>query len=40
MKYSDPLRMWAIESGWTVAEIAAGLYMGLLEKQLGLHYND
>lgn len=25
---------WAIESGWTVAEIAAGLYMGLLEEDL------
>ena len=25
---------WAIESGWTVAEIAAGLYSGLLKEQL------
>ncbi|GIP33389.1 hypothetical protein [Paenibacillus sp. J2TS4] len=25
---------WAIESGWTVAEISAGLYMGLLEEKL------
>ncbi|WP_438347627.1 hypothetical protein ACP8HI_18380 [Paenibacillus sp. FA6] len=25
---------WAVESGWTVAEIASGLYMGLLEEKL------
>ncbi|WP_249315475.1 hypothetical protein [Bacillus sp. FJAT-49711] len=29
---------WAIESGWTVAEISAGLSMGLLEKQLAKFY--
>lgn len=29
---------WAIESGWTVAEIAAGLNMGLLAEQLMKHY--
>ncbi|GGD60175.1 hypothetical protein [Paenibacillus nasutitermitis] len=29
---------WAIESGWTVAEISAGLSMGLLEKDLTKHY--
>lgn len=25
---------WAMESGWTIGEIAAGLYMGLLEEKL------
>ncbi|WP_175990146.1 hypothetical protein [Bacillus sp. Marseille-Q1617] len=25
---------WAIESGWTVAEVTSGLYMGLLEERL------
>jgi hypothetical protein len=25
---------WAIESGWTVAEITSGLLMGLLKEQL------
>ncbi|RDW22191.1 hypothetical protein CWR48_00335 [Oceanobacillus arenosus] len=29
---------WAIESGWTVAQISGGLFMGLLEKQLLPHY--
>jgi len=29
---------WAIESGWTVAEIASGLAMGRLEEQLIRHY--
>ncbi|MEH7235329.1 hypothetical protein [Bacillus sp. JJ1562] len=29
---------WSIESGWTVAEVSAGLFMGLLEKQLKPHY--
>ncbi|MFS0612455.1 hypothetical protein [Lederbergia ruris] len=29
---------WAIESGWTVAEISAGLLMGLLENDLVKHY--
>lgn len=29
---------WAIESGWTVAEISSGLLMGLLEDQLRKHY--
>ncbi|XXM71463.1 hypothetical protein ACQ0QQ_17460 [Lysinibacillus sphaericus] len=25
---------WAVESGWTVAEVTSGLYMGLLEERL------
>lgn len=29
---------WAIESGWTVAEIAAGLYSGLLKDELKDYY--
>ncbi|WP_407267868.1 hypothetical protein [Radiobacillus sp. PE A8.2] len=29
---------WAIESGWTVAEVASGLYMGLLKDQLEKFY--
>ncbi|MDF2725702.1 MAG: hypothetical protein K0Q59_5380 [Paenibacillus sp.] len=29
---------WSIESGWTVAEIASGLLMGLLEQRLMPHY--
>jgi len=29
---------WAIESGWTVAEISSGLAMGRLEKELISHY--
>ncbi|HET6485197.1 MAG TPA: hypothetical protein VFH83_02185 [Spirochaetia bacterium] len=31
---------WAIESGWTVAEIAAGLSAGLLEPRLRRFYRD
>ncbi|TMV52688.1 hypothetical protein FE783_00380 [Paenibacillus mesophilus] len=31
---------WAIESGWTVAEIAAGLMMGLLEERLLPYYRS
>ncbi|MFD0712570.1 hypothetical protein [Paenibacillus sp. GCM10027626] len=30
---------WSIESGWTVAEVASGLLMGLLEERLRPHYN-
>ena len=29
---------WAIESGWTVAEIAAGLYSGILKQELKEFY--
>lgn len=29
---------WSIESGWTVAEIAAGLLMGVQEQRLMPHY--
>ena len=29
---------WAIESGWTVAEIAAGLAMGRMADRLAVHY--
>ncbi|MDF2661096.1 MAG: hypothetical protein K0Q94_3887 [Paenibacillus sp.] len=31
---------WSIESGWTVAEISAGLLMGLLEERLLPHYEQ
>jgi hypothetical protein len=30
---------WAIESGWTVAEITAGLMMGLAEDKIKKFYN-
>ena len=29
---------WAIESGWTVAEITAGLYAGILKDELKEYY--
>lgn len=29
---------WAIESGWTVAEIVSGLYMGLMKERLSAFY--
>lgn len=29
---------WAIESGWTVAEIVSGLYMGLMKERLSVLY--
>lgn len=31
---------WAIESGWTVAEVTSGMFMGLLEKDLKVHYKN
>jgi hypothetical protein len=31
---------WAIESGWTVAEVTSGLYMGLLEERLASFHRE
>ncbi|MGM9974891.1 MAG: hypothetical protein ACI33K_12710 [Clostridiaceae bacterium] len=31
---------WAMESGWTIGEIAAGLYMGLLEDKIKAVFNS
>lgn len=40
--YGSPADMgwgpWAIESGWSIAEVTAGLYMGLLKEELKKHY--